>query len=96
MFTIKLQNDKKNPTLQVPDSIRKKYIKQVNIRGFFCKLNVGDNFGMSSTKLRFGGTLVPLVFLTNINLTDFLPTGNNIYHRRTATSGSNVTMDSLK
>ena len=30
MFTIKLQNDKKNPTLQVPDSIRKKYIKQVN------------------------------------------------------------------
>ena len=92
MFTIKLQNDKKNPTLQVPDSIRKKYIKQVNIRRIF----VGDNFGMSSTKLRFGGTLVPLVFLTNINLTDFLPTGNNIYHRKTATSGSNVTMDSLK
>ena len=30
MFTTKLQNDKKNPTLQVPDSIRKKYIKQVN------------------------------------------------------------------
>ena len=30
MFTIKLQNDKKNPTLQVPDSIRKKYIKQVS------------------------------------------------------------------
>ena len=42
MFTIKLQNDKKNPTLQVPDSIRKKYIKQVN-KAVFEYSDVGDN-----------------------------------------------------
>ena len=43
MFTIKLQNDKKNPTLQVPDSIRKKYIKQVN-KAIFGYSDVGNNF----------------------------------------------------